>query len=204
MSRETLTYLKHVQTGKMVEAALIASLTLREVELADVAWAPMIEQRKKLLLQNKIPQDQWPQHLHWDWRSKRKKTGFLNYKWIGIKCDGEWQGLLLMELAQHFCQIAEQHGKPLIYLQYLATAPWNDTNFVDQPKYSLVGMNLMTVAIQESIEQEFRGRIGLHALPQADTYYAKVCKMTDPDKDPAMQDLRYFEMTEKQALKFLP
>ncbi len=203
MRHESLTYLRHLQTDKLVEAALIEGLTIREVELADLAWSPTIEQTKKLLIKNNVPSDKWPQHLHWDWRNKRKKTNFLNYKWFGIKCNGDWQGLLLLELAQHFCQIKEQKGKPLVYLQYLATAPWNTPALVGEPLYSLVGKIFVTVAIEESIQQEFKGRIGLHSLPQSESYYSKVCKMTDLGKDPTADNLRYFEMTEKHAQKFL-
>lgn len=203
MNRESPTSLKHRATGKIVPARLVEGLTVRDVELVEKSWKPAIEAKLTWLHKHKISEQDFPQHLHWNWRNKYKRTGYLNYKWVGLKCNGDWQGLLVMELAQHFCQIDKQKGKPLVYLQYLATAPWNSPDIVDEPTYSLVGKTFMAVAIQESFSQAFKGRIGLHALPQSESYYADVCNMTDLGKDQSAENLRYFEMTERQARIFL-
>lgn len=47
----------------------------------------------------------------------------------------------------------------------------------------------------------FGGRIGLHSLPQAETFYRDW--MTDFGRDPQHQGLRYFEMSESQPQAFL-
>ena len=49
----------------------------------------------------------------------------------------------------------------------------------------------------------FKGRIGLHALPQSEGFYASKIGMTDMGKDPGYHDLRYFEMTAEQAENFI-
>ena len=62
---------------------------------------------------------------------------------------------------------------------------------------------LIATAVQLSLEEGFRGRIGLHSLPQAETFYATNCGMTDLGKDTKKEGLRYFEMTPAQAAAFL-
>jgi hypothetical protein len=42
------------------------------------------------------------------------------------------------------------------------------------------------------MEEGFRGRIGLHALPQAETFYARNCGMTDLGNDMRKEGLRIF------------
>jgi hypothetical protein len=53
-----------------------------------------------------------------------------------------------------------------------------------------------------SEEEGFKGRIGLHSLPQADEFY-RLRGMTDLGTDQTNQNLRYFEMTAEQARAFL-
>jgi hypothetical protein len=50
------------------------------------------------------------------------------------------------------------------------------------------------------------GRIGLHSLPQADTFYGERCGMPNLGLDVAYSPsfpLRYFEMTDSQAATYL-
>jgi len=46
------------------------------------------------------------------------------------------------------------------------------------------------------------GRVGLHALPQAEEFYRK-CGMTPIFRDPQHEDLVYYEFTKNQAQLFL-
>ena len=62
---------------------------------------------------------------------------------------------------------------------------------------------MIAAAIHLSLAEEFSGRVGLHSLPQADDWYSRGCGMTDLGPDPAVQNLRYFEMTPEQAAEFL-
>ena len=152
-----------------------------------------------------VPKEKWPQHRHWDWREKQEATeGLLAYRMFGIEYQSQMQGLMLVTTAGKVCFIPSQKGKPLVYISFLATAPWNDPGIVAEPRYSLVGSVFIAAAIQLSIEEEFSGRVGLHSLPQADEWYAKSCGMTDLGRDPAVRgNLRYFEMTPEQAAEYL-
>jgi hypothetical protein len=151
-----------------------------------------------------IPRSRWPQHRHWDWRQKQETTElYLAYRMFGIERSSEMQGLMLVLTAGKQGRIDSQRGKPLVYVHFLAAAPWNLASIVDEPRYALVGSILLATAINLSREEEFQGRIGLHSLPQSDTWYRGACGMTDLGPDPAVQNLRYFEMTPEKASQFL-
>ena len=92
--------------------------------------------------------------------------------------------------------------KPVLYVKYLEAAPWNLRQYVGSgARFGGVGTSLITAAIAVSHEEEFRGRIALHSLPQAEQFYARF--MQDLGIDQNVEGLRYFEMTEGQAAKFI-
>ena len=70
------------------------------------------------------------------------------------------------------------------------------------PRLRGVGSALIAAAIALSEDEGFKGRLGLHSLPQADAFYRKI-GMTDLGLDAACQNLRYFEMTSSRARAFL-
>ncbi len=111
------------------------------------------------------------------------------------------QGLAQINLTKSCCE-PSQAGRPLVYLDYLEVAPWNRPELGITPRLRGTGSALVTAAIALSDEEGFKGRIGLHSLPQADSFYRKI-GMTDLGHDPAYQNLRYFEMTAEQAHAFL-
>ena len=97
---------------------------------------------------------------------------------------------------------ASHKGKPVLYVKYIETAPWNLREYVgDAARFGGVGTSLIVAAIELSAEEEFRGRIALHSLPQSEQFYAKF--MDDLGIDDDVEGLRYFEMTEEQAIRFM-
>lgn len=46
-------------------------------------------------------------------------------------------------------------------------------------------------------------RIGLHSLPQANSFYANACGMTDLGQDATYENLRYFELDSDSARRFI-
>ena len=113
------------------------------------------------------------------------------------------QGLMLVSTEDETCRLPEQAGEPLAYVHYLATAPWNAPDFTDAPRFGAVGSILIAAALQVSIENGIQGRLGLHALPQAETFYRNHVGMTDLGPDADTENLRYFEMTSEQASNYL-
>lgn len=204
MSDQSVAYLKDHIKGQLVEAVLIDGVSSDDVERAEAAWQPFLVQELDKHRRTGNPEIRQLEHSHWDWRKKHRATeGLIAYRMFGVECDGEVQGLMLVSTAGHPCRIDDQKGKEQVYVDFVATAPWNSPMLVEAPRYGLVGRVLIATAVQLSLAEGFRGRIGLHALPQAETFYAQKCGMTDLGKDIKKQGLRYFEMTPVQAAGFL-
>lgn len=204
MSERSAVFLKDRQTHELVEAVLIDGVTREEVEGSERIWKPFLDRELERMQAEGVPKERWPQHAHWDWRKKQESTElYLAYRLFGIEYRTEMQGLMLVLTAGKHARIESQQGKPLVYVHFLAAAPWNLGTVVPEPRYSLVGSILIATAIHLSLEEEFQGRIGLHSLPQSDSWYRDACAMTDLGVDPNVQGLRYFEMTPEQASEFL-
>jgi len=204
MSERSVVQLFERKTSKLVEATLIDGVSREDVEKVEASWRPFIDKEVERMKAQGKPQSLWPQHQHWDWRKKHEfSESYLAFRMFGIECATEIQGLMMVSTTGNDCRIDSQKGKPLIYVEFLAAAPWNLASIVAEPRYSLVGSVLIAAAILLSKEEEFQGRIGLHSLPQAAGWYRDKCKMADLGVDPAKKPLRYFEMTPKQASEFL-
>jgi hypothetical protein len=204
MSTKSPVRLKDRRNGELCDAAVVDGLGKDEIAAAEDVWQPFLRAELARSEASQAGKANRPQHSHWDWRKKHEAVGnLLAFRFLGVECDSQMQGLMLMATAGKSCRIESQKGLPLVYVHYLATAPWNSPRLVDEPRYSLVGSVLLAAAIQLSIDEEFLGRLGLHSLPQADDWYRK-CRMTDLGPDPSeKQNLRYFEMTPEQAQAFL-
>lgn len=141
------------------------------------------------------------QDAHWKWAHKvKERASALEWKSFAVETGGITQALMFVRLSG-FALEPTQKNLPLVDIDLLATAPWNRRHLAAIPKYKGLGRLLMAAAIILSVEEEFKGRIGLHALPQAETFYRDVCGMTDLGIDQTA--MRYFEMTESQAMAFL-
>lgn len=204
MSERTAVYLKDRKAEQLVEATLVEGVTRDEVEKAEGVWKPFLDQQLKRMQAEGVPKNRWPQHSHWNWRQKQESTElYLAYRMFAVECNSQMQGMMLVVTAGKHARIDSERGKPLVYVHFLAAAPWNLASIVDEPRYALVGSVLLAAAIHLSLEEEFHGRIGLHSLPQADAWYRDACGMTDLGPDASAKNLRYFEMTPKQAAEFL-
>jgi hypothetical protein len=204
------TKLKVRATGEFVDANLHDELGLKSLFDAEAHWAPArIRLVQKYVEQGIGPQD-WPQSLHWNWAAKAVQrhgilgSGLSDERLMGIECGGDWQGLLLGECTRHRSRISPP-PKELVYVEFIESAPWNwPLEPLDQkPVYRAVGLQLLETAIRWSDQLGFKGRLGLHSLPQSESFYRDRCGMTDLGPDASYQDLRYFEMTETQAKRFL-
>ena len=99
-------------------------------------------------------------------------------------------------------RLAPDAGKPLVYVDYVESAPWNVIPLVEEPLYSGIGVVLMRTAVQLSYDEGFHGRVGLHALDQAEKFYQQKCGMQGCGFDPDYHNLPYYEMTRDIAARF--
>lgn len=197
-------YLFDVAVGTLVEAELRDAI--EDPHLADweALWRPSLDAAIQRLHAEGVPRQQWPQSRHWDWRDKLREIGrLLAHRTFCIVCRGQTQGLMAVNVTTKKAWLGPQRGQPLVYVEFLETAPWNRRVLYDPPRYGGIGSLLIRAAIALSLEEEFKGRIGLHSLPQADDFYRDSCGMTDLGQDPTYQNLRYFEMTPEQAKAFI-
>lgn len=166
-------------------------------------WKPANDQLIARLKSAGIDRRLWPQSLHWDWQKKAQNHNLgLSTPGFCVVCDEMTQGLMITNT---FGVSRIKENSPTVYVDYLEVAPWNRKFFPgDQPRYAAVGSALLRAAIATSIDAGFHGRIGLHSLPQSNTWYTN-CGMQDlgRDPDPRTQHLRYFEMTPKAATAFI-
>jgi hypothetical protein len=196
-------FLLDVKCGEAVSAELWGGITDRQIEDWDKHRTPALYEALHRLTSAGVPAKELPQSKHWDWRLKAQAIkGLLAMPGFSVMCGGITQGMMIVECAAHHCELPEQKGKHLVYIEFLETSPRNRKALFDPPQYKGVGSLLIRAAIELSLEEGFKGRIGLHSLPQSNNWYTKVCGMRDLGADSNKQNLHYFEMTQEQAEAF--
>ena len=197
-------FLLNVASGNPEPAELLDAITEKQLADWEAEWMPALFNALQRLNRAGIERARWPQSRHWDWR--RKAAGLqhmLGSPGFSIMCGGVTQGMMLTDTVTRRCRIERQVGKNLVYVSFVENAPWNRKELFDPPRYQGVGSILMRAAVELSKEHEFKGRLGLHSLPQANGFYANVCGMSDLGPDASYEGLRYFEMTPEQAEAFI-
>ena len=180
------------------------------VERIDVAYARRTDDLWLTFLAAEIAKAQAagaqlspPEHVHWRWERKVAAVDrLLPYPTLAIEFEGDAQGLMMLKTDGEFAQLPVETGKALVYVVFLATAPWNLPAVVSRPRFRGVGTVLLRSAVETSLDLGFKGRLGLHSLPQSEQFYARL-GMTPLGKDPKKQNLTYFEMTPAQATAFV-
>lgn len=191
---ESKVYLQHGKSGELVEASLFDEITSDHLKLWNDGWLHAL----KIHCMG-IQLEDRPEDSHWDWNRKIRQTGnLLSYQSFALVCEGDLQGLMLCrDLAS--ARLPGQFGKPMVHLDFIATAPWNRREFQQPVRFKGCGRIFILAAIEVSRASGGKGRIGLHSLPAAEEFYERMCGMTRLGSDAAHQNLVYFEMTETQA-----
>lgn len=194
---ESRVYLQDVSSGYFVEASLFDEVTDDHLLLWENGWVPEMRQHRATLSPADAPEDS-----HWDWRMKASGwRSLLGYQSFALVCRGELQGLMLTNDITS-ARLPQQFGKPIVYVEFLATAPWNRPELSTPPKYRGCGRIFIAAAIQTSLDAGYKGRIGLHSLPAAERFYEAKCGFTRLGPDSSHQNLTYYEMTKNQADAF--
>jgi len=200
----TEVYLYNVVRKEPEIAELWSAITERQLADWEGEWMPELFKALYRLRRAGIERKYWPQNRHWNWRKKvAMLRGLLANPGFSIVCDGLTQGMMIVDMVRYRSRINAQKEKPLVYVEFVESAPWNRTELFGSPRYRGVGSILVRAAVMLSEKSEFQGRIGLHSLPQADNFYASTCGMTDLGRDPGHRGLRYFETTPAQAQAFI-
>lgn len=194
-------------TGEPVQAELFDEVTIEHFLETKALWRPLVLDAARRLRSQGAEARLIPGHFHWDWTRKQADLRMLAISFYGISCGGKLQGLMKIETVGHACRLPEQAGKPLVYIDYLETAPWNIKPLMQamgrHPQFGAIGSRLVEAAVRKSMEEEFKGRTGLHSLPTSERFYLRTCGMTGVMRDCAKQSLLWCEFTPAQARAFL-
>jgi GNAT superfamily N-acetyltransferase len=200
MRREVVLEDRH--TGNYVAATFLDRIDATYARHADDLWLTFLAAEMAKAHASGSPLAV-PEHAHWRWERKVATVGhLLLYPTSAIEYDGDAQGLMLLKTDGEFARSPGQVGRPLVYVVFLASAPWNLPTVVARPRFRGVGTMLLRAAVETSVNLGFKGRIGLHALRQSEAFYASI-GMTVWGQDPKKENLNYFEMTPEQVAAFL-
>lgn len=188
--------------GHPIDAEL-RTLHVKDLLEIEAQWSPARAVIKRQLQDRRVPYAKRPQSVHWDWRRKSPELKLLESTAFGLALENKWQGVMLTKTASMTSQMEETKDKPIVYVDFLEVAPWNWTipPLGREGRYCAVGSVLLRRAIEQSKEEGFHGRVGLHSLRQAEEFYEKV-GMTRLWRDSRKDDLFYFEFTARNAEKF--
>lgn len=195
-----------IETGLPTDLDLWCPVGERHKSDFTAHWRPIFDRHLEEIRANgenvdEAVQLRMIQDAHWQWATKADAIeGRLDWVSFALEGNGVAQGLMFAQTAG-FAKEPTQKGLPLVKVVLLATAPWNRPTLTAVPRFKGIGPILLGAAISLSFHEEFDGRIGLHALPQAESWYRDACGMTDLGVDGT--GMRYFETTEAQAKAFL-
>lgn len=189
-------------TGKFEPAHVVREIDDDNFADFERHWRPMLEHRRAGFENQQAAAAGNAQDSHWDWVGKAKSARrAMGQETFAVECDGHTQGLMLVDLTR-FARLDPHKGRELVYIELLASAPWNRHRTVAGPKYKGAGRILLATAISLSVDEGLEGRIGLHSLAQAESWYREEAGFTDVDYD-HLKKMRYFEMTAAQAVAFV-
>jgi hypothetical protein len=137
---------------------------------------------------------------HWDWLRKMQYASTPNFTTFALESGNITQGLMIVETDLH--RSALENGKSLVYIDYLASAPWNRGSLQEPPMFRAIGTILFSLAVYLSNELGFKGRVALHSLPKAEAFYRSK-GMMDGGLDVKYYNLRYFELATADAQQII-
>lgn len=162
--------------GQLVEATF-CTMQARHLTQFSIFWKAMLEEMGE-------------EDTFWDW-ARKKELSLTNdrYEAYAIEHDNLAQGLIWLETQWHRSYMRSH--QPLVYVEALASAPWNRSRTNPVPYFVGVGTALLQFARQRSLQLGYRGRLGLHALPGSESFYESRNMLNfgyDPDRE-----MVYFE-----------
>lgn len=191
-----IVYLKETASGETLEAELWDEIGERHLADVEEIWQPALT-----VLTRWSGREHRQESSHWNWRAKMRRVRRSPIaSSFAIVYRDVTQGVMIVD-ASRTARLEPDCGQGLVYVEYVEVAPWNRAGWKPDRMLQWIGTVLVRAAVNRSIELGFGGRIGLHSLPQADTFYRHI-GMTNLGVDAKYQNLCYFEMTSQQAIAF--
>lgn len=117
-----------------------------------------------------------------------------------VTVGGESQGIVLFDSTLR-CSRSVKAGW-LLYVRYLATAPWNRSAGNRTARYRRVGHALLIEAVRESIRMGTPGRVGLH-VPEALAPFFEAMSFECLGADLSNHNMMYLELRPSAAFGLL-
>ncbi len=137
---------------------------------------------------------------HWDWRQKCSFAPGTNRRVYGLLNAAHVEAAMVLLFGEQSREAGS--SAPIVYVDYLAVAPWNRASIQNPERFRKLGTVMLGAAVETSRALGMDGRCGLHALPSSEGFYRRI-GMNDMDIDPNYHNLRYFEFDAGSAMKFL-
>jgi hypothetical protein len=198
-------YIVDAATGAEVEVALHDDLSADVLLDVEDQWAAHRQRLRGRLRALGVGREKWPESLHWDWGRKSLSLALLgdpdDFRVMGLRRQTVWEAAMVTRCRDHAAALAPDRGKPIVYVDYLEVAPWNWTiEQIQARKFRAVGPILLRMAIEQSYAKGWHGRVGLHALPQAASFYlSQGLQWVRNDRD--KQGLPYYELSAAEAFR---
>lgn len=204
------------ELGRSLTIDIVEGLDTAHLDHIDEAWKPLMKrQRDKALLEffTQLTEAERTDAAfgmmlgrmgvpdsHWDWRRKCTFAPGTNRQAYGLVNEDQVEGAMILAFG-HFSRLGTA-SDPLVYVDYLATAPWNRPAIQRPERFRRLGTILLGAAIAVSQMRGQEGRCGLHSLPPAEGFY-RIAGMQDLGPDPAYHDLHDFEFDVAGARAFI-
>jgi hypothetical protein len=201
------------QHGKTFKIDLAEGLDTSHLDFIEAQWTPAMKSQCGLAMLQffQLPAaDQTPerwhdisgqlavQDYHWTWRNKCSIAPDTNRRVFSLLNSGDVEAAMVLLFGKNSRTPA---GLPIVYVDFVAVAPWNRKKFQDPPRFRNLGTVMLGAAVQLSRTLGFDGRCGLHSLPQSEGFYRHI-GMHDFGLDSAYSSLRYFEFDATGAANF--
>jgi len=177
-------------------------------------WRPLIERQYKtaLLQYFLLPQASQTEKAfreilgklgipdrHWDWRRKCAVAPGSNRKAYALLNGGHVEAVMMLLFGRS--SRAGTESLPLIYVDFLAAAPWNRSAIQRPERFRGMGKMMLGTAVEVSRMNKLDGRCGLHSLASAEGFYRRI-GMQDFGIDSSYYDMTYFEFDAHSAMAF--
>lgn len=199
MSVTSPTFLWDMKAEDFVSAELICGIGMANLLDWHNAWQPEVGAIKATLHERGVPKADWPQSGHWNWADKIAESDLLGFETFCVTAEEMTQAMMRIDVTLKESRLPGTEGRPIAYVDYIEVAPWNQPIVGMQRRFKGAGTVLMIAAAALSADLEFKGRVGLHSLPQSERFYEDL-GMIDLGPDSEVNgSLRYFEMPAEVA-----
>jgi hypothetical protein len=200
------------QHGKTFKIDLAEGLDRLHLDFMEAHWAPAMKRQHDLALlqffQLREPdrtQEKWEeisgkfgvQDHHWKWRTKCSIAPGTKRRVFSLLNSGEVEAAMMLLFGENS---HDQPAQPIVYIDFVAVAPWNRKAFQDPQRFHGLGTVMLGAAVEVSRTLGHDGRCGLHSLPQSEGFYRQI-GMRDFGLD-ASKGMRYFEFDASGASTF--